>query len=222
MRDLAVNFLRGPARDAQALYILGDLFEYWIGDDPADATARSVLEALAAAAAGGVQVAFMHGNRDFMLGETAARRGGFSLLTDPTVIDLFGRRALLMHGDTLCTDDKAYQRYRRVIRAAPILALLRRLPLALRHRIARSIRAKSETEKQRKSMVLMDVNANAVEQAFTVHGVDLMIHGHTHRPAHHRLDVAGHACERIVLADWYSHGSYLHATRQGVQVMTVA
>ena len=216
--DLALRFFNGPARSAQSLYILGDLFEYWLGDSAIDDVALSVFDALAALAGTGVAVAFMHGNRDYMVGARAARAGRFTLLNDPTIIDLFGRKAVLLHGDTLCTDDRAYQRYRRFVRARTSIAITNALPRFLIQRMAQSLRAKSESSKQVKSALLMDVNAAAVEAVFTDAAVDLMIHGHTHRPAHHRTTVANRPCDRYVLADWYERGSYLEASRDRILI----
>jgi UDP-2,3-diacylglucosamine hydrolase len=217
MVELFLRFIdgigRASAQPAQALYLLGDLFEYWIGDDDAkDVVGWRVLDALATLTERNVAVAFIAGNRDFLLGKRAARHARMRVLADPTVIDLFGRPALLTHGDTLCTDDVAYQAYRRRIRNPLAVKTLRVLPLSVRHRIARGLRHRSESEKRDKPAAIIDVNAGAVAQAFESYAVDLMIHGHTHRPAHHTLSLGGRARDRFVLADWHEHGSYLRVS----------
>lgn len=211
------RFLGEVAVGAAALYVLGDLFEYWLGDDDRDdPLVESVLGAMHRTAASGVRIAFMHGNRDFLVGRAAARRAGFALLEDPTEIDLFGRRALLSHGDELCTDDLRYQTYRRRIRHPLVRGTLRALPLSARRRIARSLRERSESEKRTKATAIMDVNADAVAALFRRHDVDLLIHGHTHRPAHHRTIVDGRPRDRWVIADWRERGGYLRATPDGI------
>jgi UDP-2,3-diacylglucosamine hydrolase len=217
MVELFLRFIdgigRAPQQPAQALYLLGDLFEYWIGDDDStDAVGHRVLDALAALTERNVAVAFMAGNRDFLLGKHAARRARMRVLADPSVIDLFGRPALLTHGDTLCTDDLAYQTYRRRIRNPLTVKTLRVLPLVVRRYIARGLRDRSESEKRDKPAAIMDVNADAVAHAFESYAVDLMIHGHTHRPAHHALSLDGRAHDRFVLADWHERGSYLRVS----------
>jgi len=209
------RFLGGPARDAQAVVILGDLFEYWIGAD--DALARPVLEQVATLAAGGVDVAFMPGNRDFLVDAATAWRTGITLLADPTIATFFGRDVLLAHGDAYCTDDAAYQRFRSRIRAPFVQGLLRRLPLSLRRAIARRARSASEQSKRTKAPVIMDVNADAIADAFRAAGCDLMIHGHTHRPARHVHDVDGRTCVRWVLADWFDQGRYLAMDADGLR-----
>lgn len=218
------RLLGEEARGAQALYILGDLFEYWLGDDDrSDPLVESVLAALRALATSGVAIRFIHGNRDFLIGRDAAERGGFALLGEPIATDLFGRRALILHGDTLCTDDFAYQRYRRRIRSRWMQGLLRTLPLAARRAIAQTLRRRSERDKQAKPMTIMDVNAEAVAALYRAHDVDLVIHGHTHRPAHHRSIVDGRARERWVLQDWHDRrGGYLLATPTGIEAVTIA
>lgn len=213
INEVFIRFLRGPVREARSLYILGDLFDYWIGDDDRrDELNEVVIGTLGDTAAGGTQLFFLHGNRDFMLGEAAAERGGFKILNDPSEIDLFGQRTLLLHGDTLCTDDTAYQAYRARMRAPLNLRMTRAMPLAWRRVIARTLRARSEHSKRGKPAVIMDVNREAVDALFRAHHYPLMIHGHTHRPARHVHEVDGHRCERIVLADWYERGSYLRCT----------
>jgi UDP-2,3-diacylglucosamine hydrolase len=204
-----LRFLEEEARAADALYILGDLFDLWVGDDDPDPLNRRIIAALAALTGAGVPVSVMHGNRDFVLGPRFAQETGARLLADPAVIDLCGTPTLLTHGDTLCTDDLGYQRARARYRQPWVLALGLALPRALRSAIGRRLRAKSERTKQALTAEIMDVNAQAVEAALRTHGCLRMIHGHTHRPARHEHVVDGRRCERWVLADWYRAGSYL-------------
>jgi len=221
MADLFVRFIEEKARAAAALYVLGDLFEYWIGDDDTDNLFNeSVLGRLASLAERDVPVFFMPGNRDFLLGERAAARGKLRLLSEPSVIDLHGMRTLLLHGDTLCDADMAYQRYRRVVRHPLFYAAARVLPVRARHRIGLSLRARSE--RRPPPHVLGDVTEDAVRGAFQRYGVRQMIHGHTHRAARHLLTVAGERCVRWVLPDWYERGGFLEATPQSIELMTFA
>jgi len=200
-------FLRDTASQAQSLYILGDLFESWVGDDDLAAPLhQSVITHLADLSARGVQIFFMHGNRDFMLAEHFARLCGMQLLSDPVVVDLYDTPTLLTHGDTLCTADVDYQRYRRVVRPPWMMKLLRALPLSLRQTMAHSARAGSEQAKTHKSATIMDVDPKAVIALFQQYGVRRMIHGHTHRPAQHCLEIEGVNHERWVLPDWYGEG----------------
>jgi UDP-2,3-diacylglucosamine hydrolase len=198
LRSAFADFLAGPARSAQAVYILGDLFEYWIGDDVGQREYAPELAAMRALADSGVRLRFMHGNRDFLAGRGFAAASGAELLPDPLRIELCGAPTLLSHGDIFCTDDFAYQRWRRLSRKPLVQAIYRRLPQALRLRIAKAARAGSAN----KPAAIMDVNDAAVRQAFLEHGVRRIIHGHTHRPAEHHYELGGQTGERIVLADW--------------------
>jgi UDP-2,3-diacylglucosamine hydrolase len=201
------RFLREQARAASALYILGDLFESWIGDDDDAALAARVAASLSAVRATGVPVFFMHGNRDFLVGARYAERAGMTLLEDPTVVELGGERVLLMHGDTLCTDDAEYQRFRTLVRDPDWQARFLAKPLAERRAFAAQARGESQRQTSMKPSEIMDVNAAAVEAAMRSHGVLRLIHGHTHRPATHRFELDGAAAERVVLGDWYEQGS---------------
>ena len=207
--DLFERFLAEEARGAKALYILGDLFESWIGDDDDSPLAGRVARALCALSDSGVPIYFMRGNRDFVLGKDFARRAGMTILDDPTVIDLDGQRTLLMHGDTLCIDDIAYQKFRRLMHNRWFQRIALALPLSIRRRIAGRLRGQSQKHVARKSEAIMDVNQSAVEAAMREHGVRLLIHGHTHRPDTHRFDLDGQNAERIVLGDWYDQSSIL-------------
>jgi UDP-2,3-diacylglucosamine hydrolase len=170
-----------------------------------------------AQAARGTPSFFMHGNRDFLVARRFAEQAGVALLDDPANVDLYGRKAVLLHGDTLCTDDKPYQAFRAQVRNPAWQAAVLSKPMQDRIAMAQGLRGESEGAKQGKSMEIMDVAPAAVEDAFRRCGCDLMIHGHTHRPKHHELEVDGRRCERWVLADWYDRGSYLEATPSGLR-----
>jgi len=211
-------FLNGPAQQADALYVLGDLFEYWIGDDALSGTAVELATEMSRLAAGGVPCYFIHGNRDFLLGESYARRAGLRLLPEAFVADLYGLHTVLLHGDTLCTDDVEYQAFRNTSRDPDWQAAVLGRPAEERLRMAREARDASVRHTGSLSMEIMDVNEAAVVDAFRTHGVLRMIHGHTHRPAVHRHALGdGTVGERIVLADWYRKGSYLEVSPDGAR-----
>jgi UDP-2,3-diacylglucosamine hydrolase len=213
------TFVRDVASSAEALYILGDLFEYWIGDDDREEPLNdAVAHALVALAAHETRVYLMHGNRDVLIGNDYAARCGATLITDPTVVDLYGTRTLLMHGDTLCTEDIEYQKFRTYAHDANNQRQFLAQPLAARRDQMRGMRAKSEQVKQEKSVEIMDVTQTTVEAALRAHGYPRLIHGHTHRPAQHTHSVDGHSCERWVLGDWYGRGSYLRCDASGCKV----
>ena len=213
------KFLETVAPGADALYILGDLFEYWVGDDGLALPFPARVAASLKGAAARLPVHFMHGNRDFMVAQRFARDTGVALLAVPAQIDLYGTRALLMHGDTLCTDDVAYQSFRAQVRdpAWQESALAR--PLTERLAMARDLREKSEGAKQGKPMAIMDVSPEAVERAFADSGAKVLIHGHTHRPARHVHQVRGAERVRWVLADWYDRATYLEASPDGIRAV---
>jgi len=218
------EFLRERASRAAALYVLGDLFEYWIGDDEledqtADPLARKVAQALGALARGGVPVAFMHGNRDFLVDERFCAASGARLVADPAVEDIAGTRTLLMHGDTLCTDDHDYQAWRRTARSRPWQQEFLAQSLPQRRSTLQALREKSREVVGGKPAEIMDVNQEAVREALRAHGLTRLVHGHTHRPAHHRLEVDGRHCERWVLPDWYERGGYLSIDDAGPRLV---
>jgi UDP-2,3-diacylglucosamine hydrolase len=210
------SFLEKQARAADALYILGDFFEYWIGDDdlayPFNAVIAGVLRDLSRR---GVALYLMHGNRDFLIGPRFCEATGGSLLEDPTVIELQGERTLLMHGDTLCTDDLDYQAWRRTARSAAWQREFLGKSLAERRLATVGMREKSKEVVQAKPAEIMDVNDGAVRVAMERHGVKRLIHGHTHRPGRHRIDLEDGHGERWVLPDWYGRGGYLEAGKRG-------
>ena len=210
------DFAARIAARAESVYILGDLFDYWVGDDNlADPFNASVADALKRLSGKGVALNFMHGNRDVLVGQAFAARCGARVLPDPTLIDLHGTRTLLMHGDTLCTDDVKYQRFRSFARSSVYQRLFLFLPLAVRRRLMGRMRAGSEKHKQGTSPEIMDVAPATVESVLREHGYPRMIHGHTHRPARHLHTVDGHPCERWVLNDWYQRGGYLQCDESG-------
>jgi UDP-2,3-diacylglucosamine hydrolase len=206
-----LDFLRGPAAGSQGLYILGDLFEAWVGDDDQDPQKAQVSAALQALGDAGVPCFVLHGNRDFLLGAQFCARSGCTLLSDPVVADLDGEPVLLTHGDALCTDDHSYQELRSTVREPGWQRRFLALPRARRELLANEARAGSKRHTARTIPVIMDVNPAAVEAAFRATGVRRMIHGHTHRPAVHEVSVDGSPAQRIVLGAWYEHGSYLRA-----------
>jgi UDP-2,3-diacylglucosamine hydrolase len=211
-----VGFTERIAGAAQALYILGDLFEYWVGDDdPDDPLAAAVADALQALAARSVGVFLMQGNRDVLMSTAFATRCGATLLADPVLTDLHGAPTLLTHGDTLCTGDTDYQRFRAYARDAANQARFLAQPLAARREQMLGMRAQSEASKQQKSETIMDVAPAAVDDLLRRHGYPRLIHGHTHRPARHVHRVDGHTCERWVLNDWYQRGGYLRCDASG-------
>jgi UDP-2,3-diacylglucosamine hydrolase len=219
-----LDFLEREARRAQALYILGDLFEAWIGDDDPDPDKRRVIQGLRAVTNAGVPTFLIHGNRDFLIGKRFCRETGVQLLTDGTVIDLYGRRVLLMHGDLLCTDDHAYQRLRRIVRNPIVQFVMRRLTLRRRQKLAERMRAGSKEHIASMDIAapeIMDVNQDEVRRTLARFGVDRIIHGHTHRPAVHELQIDGHAAVRIVLGDWYEQGSVLRWNESGFELVTL-
>ena len=206
---LFLEFLGREARSAERLYILGDFFEAWIGDDDDDPHHAEVLRGLQQLTRTGVPVDLMHGNRDFLIGADFAHRTGVRLLADPTVVDLYGSPTLLMHGDTLCTDDKEYQMVRRMLRDPGWQKDYLAKSLTERRAIAAHAREQSKLHTAAKAEYIMDVNQKAVEEALQRHGVDRLIHGHTHRPAVHRFKSDGKDKERVVLGDWYEQSSLL-------------
>ena len=204
-----LSFLKTHAADAEALYILGDLFELWIGDDEVDAHKKAVTSALHALTSSGVACFVLHGNRDFLLGRGFCDETGCRLLPDPVVAEFDGERVLLTHGDALCVDDHSYQELRSIVRTASWQRRFLALPLSDRELLANQARAGSRQHTSRTIPKIMDVNSDAVARAYRVAGVRRIIHGHTHRPAIHDTTVDGIPAQRIVLGAWYEQGSYL-------------
>ncbi|MGQ0547745.1 MAG: UDP-2,3-diacylglucosamine diphosphatase [Betaproteobacteria bacterium] len=215
-----IAFIEDTARSAAALYVLGDLFEYWIGDDDLGEPFNAVMSGFFAnLVRAGVPVHLMHGNRDFLMGERFCRATGARLLADPAVLEVGGVKTLLMHGDTLCTDDLDYQGWRRTARSPAWQREFLAQPLEARRRAVGALREKSREVIQVKPAEIMDVNEAAVRDAFRRHGVTRLIHGHTHRPGRHELEVDGRRCERWVLPDWYGRGGYLDVSAAGPRLV---
>ena len=214
--DAFIEFLTHTAIHADALYILGDLFEYWAGDDAINHGVHvSIISALKQLSLQGVSLYVMHGNRDFLLGNGFAQATNAIILPDPTLVSLYGELTLLSHGDILCTDDVDYQHFRQEVRSAAWQTQFLNQPLSERIAYIESVGQKSDQEKSIKSMQIMDVNPTAVAKLLATHGYPTLIHGHTHRPMQHQHQVDQHACTRWVLGDWYEQGSYLRVDRQG-------
>lgn len=210
-----LEFLGGEARRAEALYILGDLFEVWIGDDDPEPEKRRAVAGLKRLTDSGVPCFIMHGNRDFLLGQKFAGDTGCQVLEDPTIVHLYGARVLTTHGDALCTDDVAYQRLRSTVRDPGWQSMFLALSVAQRMALATEARAGSKEHVARMSAEIMDVNQAAVESAMRATGVDVLLHGHTHRPNVHDLTVDGRPARRIVLGDWHGQGSVLRWNERG-------
>jgi len=207
--EIFLGFLRDRVRPRDTLYILGDLFEVWLGDDALSDDQRVIVKAIRATALGGMPVYFMHGNRDFLAGEVFASMAGCRLLAEPVTIPLGGQPVLLMHGDVLCTDDHDYQAFRARVRNPAFIKQFLSLPIDQRIALAGQARMASGQAMQQKTMEIMDVNERAVEETMRRHGVRRLIHGHTHRQAMHEFTLDGDIAHRIVLGDWYRNGSVL-------------
>ena len=214
-----LRFLRGEAKSADALYILGDLFEAWIGDDDPNPLHREMAAAIRALVDSGVPCYFIHGNRDFLIGKRYARESGMTLLPEEQVLDLYGRKVLIMHGDTLCTDDTGYLAFRAKVHTPWIQKVFLALPLFIRNRIAARMRAGSKAANSSKSMTIMDVNPQAVVRVMEKHDVQWLIHGHTHRPDVHSLIANGQPAHRVVLGAWHTEGSMVKVTPEGVELI---
>jgi UDP-2,3-diacylglucosamine hydrolase len=210
-----LDLLDGRARHAKALYILGDFFEAWIGDDAMTPFQQSICQALRQLSDSGTAIYLMHGNRDFLIGQDFCKAAGCTLLADPSVIELGGEQVLLMHGDTLCTRDLAYMKMRRYLRNPVSLWILRHLPLATRQKLARKLRSESRAQTRMKATEIVDVTPEEVPKVMAEHGVRTLVHGHTHRPAIHKLVVDGEPARRIVLGDWDRRGWTLQVDGQG-------
>jgi len=219
--ELFLAFLEGEAREAEALYILGDLFEAWIGDDAPTAHDKTVITGMKALSDSGVPCYFMRGNRDFLIGERFSRETGFEILPDPATAQLYGEPVLLMHGDSLCIDDHEYMAFQQLVRSEAWQQDF--LSKSIEERIAFAKRARDESSARgkEKSMEIMDVNKEEVKKAMREAGVRRFIHGHTHRPAIHDIEIDGEAAQRIVLGDWYEQGSVLRVDDAGYDLQLI-
>ncbi len=216
-----LSFLGDEARDAEALYILGDLFEVWLGDDDPNPYYTSMKVAIRELTDSGVPVFFMHGNRDFTIGEIFSGETGVEILDDPVVVDLYGQSVLLSHGDALCTDDVQYQQVRTMTRNPEWQTMM--LAKSIEERIAFSIQARKDsmTHSNSVSAEIMDVNLEAVVATLRQHGTAIMLHGHTHRPAIHDVDLGNRLATRIVLGDWFEQGSVVRWDENGPRLETM-
>jgi UDP-2,3-diacylglucosamine hydrolase len=222
--DIANQFLRfleTEAINSDALYILGDLFESWVGDDDPNEHYLWIKQGLLKLTRKKIPVFFMHGNRDFMIGKQFADETGVTILPDPHIIDIHGEKVLLSHGDAYCTDDAEYQAIRKMVRDAQWQAMMRGKPLQERLAFAAHAREASRARSGMISEEIMDVNAEAIEAALADAGVDIMLHGHTHRPAVHDITRNGNSARRIVLGDWYDQGSVVRWDEHGPVLATL-
>lgn len=216
-----LDFLSGEARDADTLYILGDLFEVWLGDDDPNPYYAGMKAAIRELVDSGIPVFFMHGNRDFMIGDEFATETGVTILQDPELIDLHGEKVLLSHGDALCTDDVEYQRFRAMTRNPEWQAMM--LAKTIQERIAHALEARQGSMEHGESLddEITDVNQGAVEALIRKHGVDILLHGHTHRPAIHEVRLGDRTATRIVLGDWFEQGSVVRWDENGPRLETM-
>ncbi len=220
--DCFFRFLRQDAIHADALYILGDLFEFWVGDDDNSPFNLSVKQALKTLTSSGVPCFFIQGNRDFLVGERFARETGVILLDEESVITLYGKKVLILHGDTLCTDDVKYQEYRAKVHQKWLQIVYNLLPLWLKKKVVSKVQGNIGEDKKMKSLTIMDVNQTTVEQRLKASNVALMVHGHTHRPDIHHFTANNQACTRIVLGDWYEQGSVLKFTESDYSLLSLS
>ena len=219
--ELFIKFLDQRASKADALYILGDLYEVWPGDDMIQPDYLSSISKLKQLSDNGLPLYVMQGNRDFLMAEKFAEVSGAKLIEDPTIIDLYGTPTLLMHGDTLCTDDIDYQKFRIMVRAPSWKEKFFALPNKERLAMTTKYRKVSKVETAKKSMDIMDVNQQAVEAAMQEHNIKQLIHGHTHRPAIHDFSINNEKMKRIVLGDWFEQGSVLVCDKSGCLLESV-
>jgi UDP-2,3-diacylglucosamine hydrolase len=217
--DRFLRFLAGPVAGARSLFLLGDLFEAWLGDDDPEPAHRATIASIAAVAAAGTLVYVMRGNRDFMLGERFCRDSGAILLDDPAILSIGGVRVALSHGDGLCVDDRAYQKLRALLRDDGLRAGFARLPIEARRRLALEARAGSREHLAGASDYITDVNQGAVETVFRASGAEVMIHGHTHRPGVHRQRMDGAERTRVVLGAWHDAANVLRWDDAGWQLI---
>lgn len=214
-----LDFLKNEAIKAQSLYILGDLFEAWIGDDDDSTYLTTIAKALTTLSSFGTNIFYIHGNRDFLLGQGFAKKSAMTLLKEVDLIDLYGKHVVIMHGDTLCTRDVAYQKFRKKSRSWWWQTMIKSLPLFVRKKIAADYRKKSAAATATKSQEIMDVTPEEVVKCLEKYQSQLLIHGHTHRPAIHELTANKQKAQRIVLGDWYEQGSWLKVTPSSIELL---
>ena len=212
--------MRTEAPKADALYVLGDLFEFWVGDDDKTPFSNKIRTEFKTLTDSGVRVFFIQGNRDFLLGKRFCKQTGITLLDDVCTIDLYGKKAVILHGDTLCTDDVDYQKFRKTVHQPWLQWVFNHIPWFIKKKIVAKVQSDIRDDKSNKSLDIMDVNQSEVENVMSQYCVDLMIHGHTHRPDTHHFDVNGVKKTRIVLGDWYTQGSVLQVNSDGFLLET--
>lgn len=220
--SLFFQTLETRVQGADALYLLGDVFEYWIGDDAIGDTASEVARICTRLSDQGTRIYFQHGNRDFLVGASYAKHANWELIPDPLEIDLYGRQVLLMHGDSLCTDDSAYQAFRTQVRNPVWQKTFLSHSIAERINMAQQARSESMQHTAGADNAIMDVNNNAVINAFREHHPKILIHGHTHRPVVHDLAIAGKPYKRMVLGDWHQHGWLIEADKNSIELVEVS
>jgi len=216
-----LDFLKKDAPQAQCLYILGDLFEVWIGDDDDSSFLTTIANALKTLSDLGTTIYYIHGNRDFLLGQRFAKKSAIILLPEVDLIDLYGKSVVIMHGDTLCTRDIAYQKFRKKSRSWWWQTIVKSLPLFVRKKIAADYRKKSTAATATKSQEIMDVTPSEVVKCLEAYHSQILIHGHTHRPAIHELTANNKQAKRIVLGDWYEQGAWLKVTPTNMELLTL-
>ena len=214
-----LSFLKNDAPLAESLFILGDLFETWIGDDDNSEFLTIIANALTTLSNSGTSIFFIHGNRDFLLGSVYAQKSSMTLLPESHVIDLYGKRVVIMHGDTLCTRDINYQKFRKKSRSWWWQSLVKSLPLFVRKKIAANYRKRSAAATAMKPQDIMDVTNSEVVKCLENNKSQLLIHGHTHRPAIHELTANNKKAKRIVLGDWYQQGAWLKVTPNSMELL---
>ena len=216
-----LEFLQSQAKDAAALYILGDLFESWVGDDAPDSAQSAAIAGLRTLTSSGVPCFVMHGNRDFLLGTEFCSQSGAQLLSDPLIITLYGEPVLVMHGDALCTDDRPYQRLRATVRDADWQRRFLALSVEQRRALAGAAREGSRVHTAAIEYAIADVNTTSVALALQAAGATTLLHGHTHRPGFYPFAIDGRPCMRIVLGDWYTQGSVLRWDASGPELRSL-
>ena len=219
--DLFLKFIKTEAVNADALYILGDFFEVWVGDDDETDFIKQIKYGLQNLTRQGVPVYFMHGNRDFLIGKKFINETGMILLNDPCLINLYDHPTLVMHGDLLCTGDKHYLRFRKIVRNKLVQFLFLLIPLNIRKKIARKLRSNSQKNYKNKSFAIMDAVPDTIKKIMSSYKVDFLIHGHTHRPNIHYFWCNGEQKQRIVLSDWETTGHYLLITDNNIKKLTI-
>ncbi len=220
--DQLIDFLENHTQQSKALYILGDLFEYWLGDDDTNPEYKRIKLALKKISNKNIPTYFMHGNRDFLIGESFARETGITILSDPSIIELYNEKILISHGDIFCTDDIDYQSSRKLTRDPNWQKIILGKSLEERKAFAYEARKKSSIHTQKTNEALMDVNQSEINKAFKKYGLNKIIHGHTHKPAIHNSIINGEPYKRIVLGDWYEQGSVLKWSQSGPELVTLS